>query len=90
MAYLDGAYPQDGLAVEIDDFATHHGPRAMDDDHERQNELSEVLEGWRWVRVTPRQIRRRGQWVVDTVATALGLDPADHRLPPKQRRHRAG
>lgn len=82
MAYLDGAYPDAGVAIEIDDFGTHgRSIRALDDDDERQTELSEVLDGWRWVRITPRHIRRRPQWVVNKIATALGLDPANHRLP---------
>ena len=81
MAYLDGAYPPEGVAIEIDDYGTHGNPRAMDDDRERETELGGVLDAWRWVRITPRHIRRRAQWVANTLADALGLDPANHQLP---------
>lgn len=38
MAYLDGAYPEEGLIIEIDDHTTHSGPRALDDDRERERD----------------------------------------------------
>jgi hypothetical protein len=81
MAYLDAAYEDHRVAIEIDDYTTHCGPGALDKDHQRENDVSDVLPGWTWRRFTPRHIRRRPQWVAVKTALALGLDPADHQLP---------
>ena len=80
-AYLDGAYEPERVGIEIDDYRSHTGDRALDNDRERQIEVREALRGWDWLRFTTRHVRRRRQWVIDKTVIALGLDPADHQLP---------
>ncbi|NLE96569.1 MAG: DUF559 domain-containing protein [Propionibacterium sp.] len=50
--YIDIAFPQHMLAVEIDGFDFHDGPAAMDADRIKQNAL--VQEGWTVLRYTSR------------------------------------
>jgi very-short-patch-repair endonuclease len=55
-ARVDFAYPDLRLAIEVDGFATHGSPRAMREDHNRQNRL--LTAGWRTVRFTWHDVVR--------------------------------
>lgn len=66
---IDLCYPDLRIAIESDGFA-HHGHRAaFEDDRARQNLL--VLDGWRVLRFTWRQICSRPDWVAEQVRAAL-------------------
>jgi very-short-patch-repair endonuclease len=68
--YIDFAFPEAMLAIEIDGFETHGTRRAFEADRVRQNELE--LLGWRVLRFTWTQLRRSPAAVAATVAAALG------------------
>jgi very-short-patch-repair endonuclease len=66
---LDFAYVAHKVAIECDGFSTHGSRLAFEDDRRRQNFL--VLEGWRVLRFTWRQITSSPDWVVEQVRRAL-------------------
>jgi very-short-patch-repair endonuclease len=75
-AFIDFAYPLAMLAIEVDGRITHSKLLDREADYERQAEL--VAAGWRILRFTSRQIRRRPDWVADQILAALetcGLGP---------------
>ena len=70
---IDLCYPAHRLAIECDGFA-HHGHRtAFEDDRLRQNLL--VLDGWRVLRFTWRQVCRDPDGTAEQVRQALGMTP---------------
>ncbi len=66
---LDFAYVAQKIAVECDGFATHGTRLAFEDDRRRQNLL--VLDGWRVLRFTWRQVTGSPDWVAAQVRRAL-------------------
>ena len=66
-AYIDVAFPQVMLAIEVDGKQAH-GPDAFEHDRERQNRL--VAMGWRPLRLTWAMLQRPAA-VVDLVREAL-------------------
>ena len=50
--FLDLAYPDRRIAIEVDGFVFHHDRRSFDHDRERQNDL--VTAGWTVLRFTSR------------------------------------
>lgn len=66
---LDFAYVAQKVAIECDGFSAHGSRLAFEDDRRRQNFL--VLEGWRVLRFTWRQITSSPDWVVEQVRRAL-------------------
>lgn len=66
----DFCWPNARLVVEADSYAWHRSPRSLDDDRERDAAL--VLAGWRVLRFTWEQVRRRPDYVAATLLRALG------------------
>ncbi len=67
---LDLAYVEQRLAIESDGFAVHGTRHEFERDRERQNLL--VLDGWRILRFTWRQVCEQPDVVADVVRSALG------------------
>jgi very-short-patch-repair endonuclease len=65
----DLAYPEHRLVIEGDGFGVHGERDAFESDRERQNLL--VLDGWRILRFTWRQIVREPAWVATQIHAAL-------------------
>ena len=68
--YLDVAFPENFVAVEIDGRAHHSAAAAFERDRWRQNEL--VLAGWRVLRFTWEMVTNDPGTVLATVRQALG------------------
>lgn len=66
--YLDIAFPEAKLAIEIDG-RLHHGPEAFEKDRWRQNDL--VLEGWRVLRFTWAMLVEAPELVLAAIERAL-------------------
>jgi hypothetical protein len=66
-AYLDFAYPDRSLAIEVDGNGTHATPAERRADNERSNQLP----GWRFLRFTYEDVTERGVAVAGTVALHL-------------------
>lgn len=60
--YLDFAFPDIKLAVEIDGRAWHNSRQAFERDRWRQNDI--VIAGWRVLRFTPTMLEQQPQLVV--------------------------
>lgn len=71
--YIDFAYPDQLLAIELDGFANHGHRQAFEDDRIRQNDLEQL--GWHFRRFTWTQVRSDPAQVAVTVGLALGLIP---------------
>lgn len=76
VARADFAYSEHRLAIEVDGFATHASPRALQADLDRQNRL--VQAGWTPLRFTWHDVVRRP----DAVAKAVGEFLARSGLTP--------
>ena len=66
-AYLDFAYPDRRVAIEVDGNGSHATPAARSADNERSNQLPD----WRFVRFTYEDVTGRGNAVAATVALHL-------------------
>ena len=64
--FLDLAYPDRRIAIEVDGFEYHHDRRAFDRDRVRQNDL--VTDGWTVLRFTSTSTATE---IVTTVTTSL-------------------
>lgn len=71
VARPDFAYPDHRLAIEGESREHHTGDRAWHEDWERRNDLTRL--GWRVIHITWRDLVERPAWVVEQVASALGL-----------------
>lgn len=69
VARVDFAYPAVRLALEVDGFAAHSSPRALQSDLDRQNSLVEL--GWTVLRFTWPDVVRRPDTVVARVRRVL-------------------
>ncbi|MEX2394902.1 MAG: type IV toxin-antitoxin system AbiEi family antitoxin domain-containing protein [Actinomycetota bacterium] len=68
--YLDFAYPDQMVAIEINGFEEHAGKRAkFDDDHIRRNDLADL--GWKQREFTYPQIKSGDPSVAETIRCAL-------------------
>jgi very-short-patch-repair endonuclease len=65
----DFHWPHAGLVVEADSYAWHRSPSALNDDRERDVELT--LAGYRSLRFTWEQVTRRRTYVVASLLRAL-------------------
>lgn len=74
----DLAYPGHRLVIEGDGFGVHGGREAFESDRERQNLL--VLDGWRILRFTWRQIVREPAWVATQIRAALEVSDGSRDL----------
>lgn len=68
----DFYWPQCRLVVEADSYGWHRSPGALNDDRERDVELT--LAGYRVLRFTYEQITSRPRYVIRAIVTALGAD----------------
>ena len=66
----DFHWPSCRLVVEADSYAWHRSPSALNDDRERDVELT--LAGYRVLRFTYEQVTRRPAYVVRAILNALG------------------
>jgi very-short-patch-repair endonuclease len=66
----DFHWPHRRLVVEADSYRWHRSPSALNDDRERDVELT--LAGYRVLRFTYEQVTRRREYVVRALLTALG------------------
>lgn len=69
VARIDFAYPHLGLAIEVDGFASHSSPRALQSDLDRQH--APVALGWTVVRFTWADVVRRPAKVAAAVSTMI-------------------
>jgi very-short-patch-repair endonuclease len=65
----DFYWPRARLVVEADSYAWHRSPSALDDDRERDVELT--LAGYRTLRFTWEQVTRRRRYVVRSLLAGL-------------------
>ena len=65
----DFYWPHARLIVEADSYAWHRSPSALDDDRERDVELT--LAGYRTLRFTWEQVTRQRRYVVNAIVRAL-------------------
>ena len=73
VARVDWAYPELKIAVEVDGWASHGTPIALQRDLARQNDL--VLLGWTVLRFTWHDVVRRPPWVAGQIRRVLGSSP---------------
>jgi very-short-patch-repair endonuclease len=71
---LDARWPAQRLVVECDGFAAHGTRTAFEDDRARDRAL--VVDGWRVVRITWRQLTTEPTTIGAQIATLLGHAPA--------------
>lgn len=68
-AYIDCAYPDRMLAIELDGYRFHYGQVRFQRDRERQNALTNL--GWRILRFTWKDVTERQEEVVRQLREAL-------------------
>jgi very-short-patch-repair endonuclease len=66
----DFYWPDRALVVEADSYSHHSSPSALNDDRERDVELT--LAGYRTLRFTYEQVTGRRRYVINALTTALG------------------
>ena len=69
VAFLDFAYPDAHLGIELDGHAWHSTARQRQRDHERQNQV--VVADWTILRFTYEDVTRRPEYVARLVRHAL-------------------
>jgi very-short-patch-repair endonuclease len=69
MAYIDAAFPEALLAIEVDSYLHHSTLSDWSRDRARNNEL--IALGWRVLSITPHQLEVDPSAVVGQVALAL-------------------
>lgn len=74
IARVDAAYPDRKLAIEVDGFAHHSSPDALQRDRTRQNRL--VALGWTVLRFTWDDVVRRPAMVAKEIREAVDRIPA--------------
>lgn len=72
IAIVDLAYPGPQVAIEADGYRYHHGRRRWQGDLTRMNALT--TQGWKVLRFTDDDVRRRPAEVIAAIARALGWE----------------
>lgn len=67
--YIDIAFTDIKLAIEIDGFEVHSQRDVFESDRERQNDL--VLAGWTVLRFTYKQLTRHQAYVIETIQRGM-------------------
>lgn len=75
-AFIDLAYPQAMLAIELDGFKFHSDKSVFQKDRTRRNALTKL--GWRTAQFTWDDVNNRPNYVIETVRALLGLLPTEH------------
>jgi very-short-patch-repair endonuclease len=75
--FIDFAYPDAKIAIEVDGFEVHGAREAFESDRPRQNEIE--LLGFHVYRFTWEQLTKRPVDTVVTIGIALGLRPTKWR-----------
>ena len=78
-AFLDLAYPQIRLGIELDGHAWHSTKRQRQRDNERQNQV--VLSDWKILRFTYEDVTQRPEYVANVVRHALVTGAATRSRP---------
>jgi very-short-patch-repair endonuclease len=73
--FLDFAWPQAGVGLEVDGYAFHSDRRAFDGDRSRGNCL--LAAGWRILHTTADEIRSRPRALVSAVRETLAEQPLE-------------
>ena len=76
--YLDVAFPEVGVVVEVDGRLHEDDPDVFENDRWRQNSL--VVDGWVVVRVTWAMLTEHPEAVIETIRAALETAGADRSL----------
>ncbi len=72
---LDLAWPARRVALEVDSYAHHHGPRKLSADHERRSAIASM--GWQVLTTTVAEVRRGGASLLAALeASGVLVDPA--------------
>jgi hypothetical protein len=71
VAVVDFAWPKQRVALELDGYQFHSGPKVFVSDRRRGNHIE--LAGWMLLRTTPTEMRDSPQDVAEIVRRALGL-----------------
>jgi very-short-patch-repair endonuclease len=71
--YLDLAYPEHRLAIEVDGMESRLDPTVFLDERVRQNLIE--AQGWTFRRFGHAHVTNDALWTIFTVAEALGLRP---------------
>ena len=66
----DFYWPHRRLVVEADSYRWHRSPSALNDDRERDVQLT--LAGYRFLRFTYEQVTQRPRYVIRAILAALG------------------
>ncbi len=72
--HVDFAWPSAKVALEVDGFAYHGGPREFQIDHDR--DLAALVKGWTVVRVTAAQVLSQPARACRALAEVLRNEPA--------------
>jgi hypothetical protein len=75
---VDFAWPSEKVIVEAEGFRFHSGRTAWESDIDRYNAL--VLQGWRVVRLTWKDLANQGRSFAENLSRMLGRSP--HRMTP--------
>ena len=86
--YIDFAYPERRIAIELDSLTEHGSPRAFVADRVRQNEIEAL--GWHFFRFTWAQVTSGSFAYLVVLADALGLEPCRWRARKGPQRFIAG
>jgi very-short-patch-repair endonuclease len=79
VARVDLGYPDHQVAIEMDGYRWHSGPRQFNTDRRRDLELAAL--GWRVFRMTPANLADGGSELWATLARVLGRGPERARSP---------
>jgi very-short-patch-repair endonuclease len=86
---LDATWPEHKLSVEVDGWAAHGTRQAFEDDRARDRAL--VVDGWRVIRLTWRQLEAEPARIAAQLSALLGATPKRRsarraRRPPRATR----
>ena len=79
VAFLDLAYPEIRLGIELDGHAWHSTVRQRQRDNERQNQV--VMADWKILRFTYNDVAERPEYVANEVRRALVTGAARYPVP---------
>ena len=71
VGFVDMAYPEHKVAIELDGFRFHDRPDGFDRERARGNTLEAI--GWRVLRITKTHLAGHGATVADWVRRARAL-----------------